>query len=146
MRSASRQRAAVASGLAAERLGHLQEGVGVVVVEVLDRARGALADWVVGLHRNLSLLVGEGKVGSAPRVALNHQLLGDRHRDLLPLRRPQHAAAQGFVVDLQPGGKEADVLGRFVRQGGDRRLGGDPDSSEPSATEAEGMSRRLAID
>jgi hypothetical protein len=37
-------------GLAAERPRHLQEGVGVVVVEVLDRARGALADGIVWLH------------------------------------------------------------------------------------------------
>lgn len=57
---------------------------------------------------------------SAPRVALDHQLLGDRHRDLPALRRPQHAAQERFVVDLQPGRQQADVLGRFLGQGRDR--------------------------
>jgi hypothetical protein len=39
-----------AARAAAERLRHLQQGVGVIVVEVLDGARGALADRIVWLH------------------------------------------------------------------------------------------------
>jgi len=37
-------------GGAAERSGHLQQGVGVVLVQVLDRAPGAATDGVVWLH------------------------------------------------------------------------------------------------